>query len=243
MKHPRNGIPRDMSQQFDMHDGRFLSNNLSSPFRPIVDVAIVRLSYMANVTQPGMTDPAAQTDSTAPEHLVEPMQPSTGILADLPESTAAVQPSAATDTQTHPPLQDDDLPDFDAADRLEEEQTPGAEQGHVDTTLDDAPAEAAAETEQPHQTEVLAPQVPTETSAAQEDSSSTAQRLEPPGEPQQYRPNPLPNLLGGDAVLIGGPLLHFHENLPEQDLPEEAQQQLQELHNQVAAIRSAHLEG
>eukprot|EP00971_Amphidinium_carterae_P251389 4990206-Amphidinium_carterae.1 len=184
--------------------------------------------------------PAAPTGPDSVHATVDTVvsQPDEIVAASAPQDNPDFELEGATQTvpphQPPPVLQDDDLPDFDAIDRVETADLP-----------DSSPplADVAFSTEAAHAEPVAAP-VPVGDHATDPPDTGSAVAPEGPSlakasAPQQGTVNPLPNVLGGSAFWIGG---HQPGWFPEGHTPltPEAEEQLQLLRDQVAEIVRAH---
>eukprot|EP00971_Amphidinium_carterae_P102697 2032857-Amphidinium_carterae.1 len=158
-------------------------------------------------------------------------------LAQEPEASTAVDPSATTINSTAAVPTDDDL--HDAADREELAEPDGHPPMNLNTPAPqtaDGPSEegtavpaAGANTPLVEATEQTAPELPQSTPLCERS--------------QQNTNDPLPDALGGgSATLVSGSGQRWYGDDNDSQLPPEAESQLRMLHAQVQALRRAHFQ-
>eukprot|EP00971_Amphidinium_carterae_P337611 6474500-Amphidinium_carterae.1 len=145
---------------------------------------------------PTGTEPVQATEDTIVS------QPDESVAAHVPQDNP--EPELGVDTQTVPPLQplpvlqDDDLPDFDALDRVETAELQDLSPPLAETA---APTEAAT-------TETVTASDPVGNHVTDPPDHGLAVAPEGPPLAKASAPqggvNPLPNVLGGSAFWIGG---------------------------------------
>eukprot|EP00971_Amphidinium_carterae_P145442 2882273-Amphidinium_carterae.1 len=182
---------------------------------------------------------------TAPTQLAEALAASAPQEAPVTATDGASQPEQATPPPQASLVQDDDLPDFDAIDREEAiEAPPPSPTTELAPSLGaDAPAEVS--TTNPAGSSAEAPPVETGAVAGAEEVVPLVDRA-----PPRRITYPLPDVLGGTAVYVGGNAPGWFPNSqPPQATPEaeaqlqltpEAEAQLQLLREQVAEIVRQH---